>query len=181
MDVSVFKKGASMGKLEKKFTVPDGEYTPEAVANFLLNLARQQSVDINNIKLQKLMYFSNGFYLARTRKPLLKEGFSAWSNGPVLPFFYDKVNYQFKGGRIAGSFSADDAVASSSQAATIIRTVWNRYGRHSVARLVNISHKTGSPWAHVWNGGTGYLKLIPTSRIQSYFRQLIDQGNNQPA
>lgn len=170
-----------MAKLEKKFTVPDGEYSPEAVANFLLDLARQQGVNINNIKLQKLMYFSNGFYLARTGKPLLKEGFSAWSNGPVLPFFYDEVNYHYRGGRITGSFSSNDAVDPSSRAATIIRTVWNRYGERSVTRLVNISHKPGSPWAHVWNGGTGYLKLIPTCRIESYFRQLIDQGNNQPA
>ncbi len=49
-------------------------------------LALQDDEDsISNLKLQKLLYYAQGFSLALTGKPLFNDQIKAWIHGPVVP------------------------------------------------------------------------------------------------
>jgi uncharacterized phage-associated protein len=48
--------------------------------------------DIDNDKLQKLLYFAQGRQLARTGKPLFDAPVEAWARGPVVKDVYKKYS-----------------------------------------------------------------------------------------
>ncbi len=50
------------------------------VANYLI---RESQIGITHRELQKLLYFSQGFYLAQYGEPLFSENMDAWQHGPV--------------------------------------------------------------------------------------------------
>jgi len=69
-------------------------YDPRAVANFFVQKSLNERRPIDHMKLQKLVYFSHGYYLAATqlergtKVPLINEYFEAWPYGPVCPSVY---------------------------------------------------------------------------------------------
>lgn len=61
------------------------------VAKYFLSLQGNDAGDaISNMKLQKLLYYAQGFALALLDKPLFDEDFEAWAHGPVLRCIYNK-------------------------------------------------------------------------------------------
>ena len=67
-------------------------YKVEAVANWFLQYAKSNDIIIDHMKLQKMIYFANGWALGVTGEPLIDERFEAWQYGPVVPSIY----HQFK-------------------------------------------------------------------------------------
>jgi uncharacterized phage-associated protein len=55
------------------------------VAKVILHLAGKRNISITNLKLQKLLYYSQAWYLAILKKPLFHERIEAWIHGPVIP------------------------------------------------------------------------------------------------
>lgn len=61
------------------------------VADYFLSLTDDDAGDlISNLKLQKLVYYAQGFHLALYKKPLFDETIEAWMHGPVIPELYRK-------------------------------------------------------------------------------------------
>ena len=63
------------------------------VARFFIDLAkRQNDLDrgdmMTNLRLQKLLYFAQGWHLARFGRPLFDASIEAWPYGPVVPEVY---------------------------------------------------------------------------------------------
>jgi uncharacterized phage-associated protein len=62
------------------------------VAEYFLTLVDDEAGDsLSNLKLQKLVYYAQGFHLALTEKPLFDEAIEAWEHGPVVPGLYHKL------------------------------------------------------------------------------------------
>lgn len=59
--------------------------TAEQVALYLIWASQQSGSFISNLKLQKLLYYAQAWYLALYDKPLFAERFEAWIHGPVIP------------------------------------------------------------------------------------------------
>jgi uncharacterized phage-associated protein len=55
------------------------------VAKVILHLAGERNISITNLKLQKLLYYSQAWHLAILKKPLFNERIEAWVHGPVVP------------------------------------------------------------------------------------------------
>lgn len=64
--------------------------SPKNTANFLLVESRERGDVLTNLKLQKLLYYAQAWYLALRGKPLFAEDFQAWIHGPVLPSQYKR-------------------------------------------------------------------------------------------
>jgi uncharacterized phage-associated protein len=64
--------------------------SPKDAADFLLFESRELGEALTNIKLQKLLYYAQAWYLALQDKPLFSEDFEARVNGPVLPSQYQR-------------------------------------------------------------------------------------------
>jgi uncharacterized phage-associated protein len=71
-------------------------YSPIAVANRFLQLSFAEKRPIDHMKLQKLVFFAHGYYLAASKLeagdpvPLVDEYFEAWPYGPVSPRLYEE-------------------------------------------------------------------------------------------
>lgn len=76
-----------MSKVTEK-TMIETSYTAPQVADFFLAFANESGDRITNLKLQKLVYYAQAWYLANYKKPLIKEDFEAWVHGPVNPDLY---------------------------------------------------------------------------------------------
>jgi uncharacterized phage-associated protein len=59
------------------------------VAEYFIWLANETGSFISNLKLQKLVYYAQAWYLALHHEPLFNEDFQAWIHGPVIPELYN--------------------------------------------------------------------------------------------
>ena len=61
------------------------------IARFVINYCNDREYDISNLRLQKLLYFIQAYYLGlKNKMPLFKEDFEAWDFGPVIPCVYQE-------------------------------------------------------------------------------------------
>ena len=61
------------------------------IANKLLTRAKREENGelMSNLKLQKMLYYEQGFHLAYFDTPLFKDEIEAWMYGPVIPAVYE--------------------------------------------------------------------------------------------
>ncbi|MDY6902770.1 MAG: DUF4065 domain-containing protein [Cyanobacteriota bacterium] len=60
------------------------------IADYFIWLANDSGSFISNLKLQKLVYYAQAWYLAINGQPLFDEDFEAWIHGPTIPSLYQK-------------------------------------------------------------------------------------------
>ncbi|MEM6751461.1 MAG: type II toxin-antitoxin system antitoxin SocA domain-containing protein [Cyanobacteria bacterium P01_C01_bin.38] len=60
------------------------------IAEYFIWLANDSGSFISNLKLQKLVYYAQAWYLAIYGQPLFDEDFEAWVHGPIIPSLYQK-------------------------------------------------------------------------------------------
>jgi uncharacterized phage-associated protein len=60
----------------------------EDITKYILANRDSEEV-ISHLKLQKLLYYCQGFYLAICDKPLFSESIHHWDHGPVIPAVYN--------------------------------------------------------------------------------------------
>ncbi len=129
-------------------------YPAKAVANLLLDWAEQMCADITPLKMQKLLYFVHADYLIRTKLPLVKETFEAWSYGPVIPSVYEEFKV-FSREKITSralifnpktrSKTTTDLILLSDDE-IILREVFGLYIGVDAGLLSALSHRPGGPW-----------------------------------
>jgi uncharacterized phage-associated protein len=70
------------------------------VAQYFLAKAGEDAGDlISNLKLQKLVYYAQGFALVLLKKPLFPQCIEAWIHGPVVPALYHAYNSKVAGAK----------------------------------------------------------------------------------
>lgn len=158
-----------------------------AVANEFLKIAKAEGKDLTPMKLQKLVYFAHGWYLALTGDPLISERVEAWQYGPVIPSLYRQfkeygnasigfpaLDSRWDGSRPTFVVPSLDIMGSPSvreKARQVIRKVWELYGGFTPFRLSNATHAPDGPWAQVYRDGCKST-IIPDEAIKEYFRGL---------
>lgn len=61
------------------------------VAEYFIALARHsEDTSVTNLKIQKLVYYAQAWYLANYGNSLFEEDFQAWVHGPVIPELYQQ-------------------------------------------------------------------------------------------
>ena len=76
-------------------------YKASDIAKLLIKKAEQVSYGeefMTNMKLQKMLYYQQGFHLAYFGEPLFDEEIEAWMYGPVVPSVYDEYKSNGKNG-----------------------------------------------------------------------------------
>jgi|SRR5271154_2336187 len=107
------------------------------VAKFII----QNSDRISNLKLQKLLYYAQGWNLGLAGKPLFTAQLQAWVHGPVSPsVFRDYRHY----GWLTIEKPCDPVTLPETEARHI-RSVVRAYGKYSADQLERLSH-TEAPW-----------------------------------
>src|SRR5687768_9300066 len=68
-------------------------YNATSIANFFIQKGIEAGNPIDQMKVQKLVYFAHGWYLAITNQPLINEAIEAWRFGPVIPSLYHSLKH----------------------------------------------------------------------------------------
>jgi len=135
------------------------------VADFFIQIANQSEDDqITNLKLNKLLYYAQGVYLARTGKPLFDNHILAWPLGPVVSEVYHK--YKVCGRNpIPYTEEIERSCFSSEEFETILDVI-REFGQYTGNALVSLTHKAGTPWDKAFSAGHGVLEQTD---IRDYF------------
>lgn len=146
------------------------ELTCFDVADYFLSLVDEDSGDsISNLKLQKLVYYAQGFHLAIFDTPLFCEDIEAWTLGPVIPALYDKYK-EYRANPIPKSTDIDFSIYEP-QIIELLNDVWNVYGQYSAWRLSELAHAE-SPWKMAKETGG----FITHQSLQGYFKTQIQES-----
>src|SRR5579863_3866825 len=106
------------------------------VARYFLSLTDEDAGDlISNLKLQKLVYYAQGFHLAIFGAPLFPEDIYAWNHGPVVPSLYREYR-RFGAGAIPSPTDLDDELYDD-HARKFLDEVYSVYGQFSAWKLRN--------------------------------------------
>lgn len=106
------------------------------VANYIIKEYRKRSgVDIDEMKLHKLLYFAQRESLAIVNEPLFSETFRGWKYGPVSP-------------DVRSCFTSDGIVEKtkpiSDESAYIVNNIIEQYGSLESWALSKLTHKEQS-------------------------------------
>lgn len=159
-------------------------YDVRDVANFILDLAEERQSEISNLSLQKLLYFTHGWFHSIYDEPLIKNKFEAWQYGPVQRVIYD----QFKGfgskaikrtrakriDPLTGNMVLQPYQIKEDHKA-VIRAIFEKYERYSAGQLVEESHTEDGPWEYVWKQADEVIypgMKIPDALISDHFKRL---------
>jgi uncharacterized phage-associated protein len=112
------------------------------VARYILHSIGEE---ISTMKLQKLCYYCQAWYLAWHGKPLFPQEFEAWVNGPVCRELFNahKGWFGIRKEHIPSSFCACPELPV--EISTHIDKVLEGYGLYNGAQLSEISHRE-DPW-----------------------------------
>lgn len=116
----------------------------KVIANTDIN----QGETISNLKLQKMLYYLQGFFIAVFDEKLFEEPIEAWQYGPVIRDAY----FHFKGfGQGAILLRGDENIIDLSQKEEeLFREVMQEYGQFSAIKLMNMTHEE-LPWKKTFN------------------------------
>ncbi len=130
--------------------------TARAVANFFLEKSWAEKIPVDQLKLQKLVYYAYAWYAAHKEdKELFPEDIYAWQHGPVIQDLYA----EFKNfGRLpitkpatrvdwaTGTTEIPKLNDDEEFEKKLLATVWDKYKYLSGVQLSNMTHAENEPW-----------------------------------
>jgi uncharacterized phage-associated protein len=136
-----------------------------------LNMESMQDSDLTNLKLQKLLYYVQGHYLAEFGDPLFEDDLVAWKHGPVVPRIYyhfkeclEKGNHDFIGFSVVESDIYNPQHINEA-GDDFLKRFMTYYNKYSPWGLRNMTHEE-SPWRNTQNG-----HIIRVDLLKQFFGQ----------
>lgn len=150
-------------------------YDVNLVADYMiLRLNSDESVNLINLKLQKLLYYLQAWSLGINHKSFLNCSFEAWVHGPVSRVLYDR----FKTTRSLYSFITVSDVVEKHPEEKIeavdiefINYILDNYAGYSGAELESMTHNE-KPWIEARIGYAPMQscnKIISEKTMQNYY------------
>jgi uncharacterized phage-associated protein len=138
----------------------------ETLSNYLLSLTDTDSGDaISHLKLQKLLYYAQGFYLAMHHRPLFPERIMAWNHGPVVKEIYTK--YKGSGNNPLIVDSNFDETSIDEQLKEFINEIYQVFGQFSAWRLREMTHSEPT-----WKNTLQSKEITHESMLEYFSTQL---------
>lgn len=142
------------------------------VATYLIQLANSEDEPdfLSHLRLQKLLYYTQGWSLALRGKPLFNERIEAWAHGPVLPDVF-KEFADYRSQAIPPDSFPYRSGSLSEEERDHIESVWNAYKKYSALSLREMTHRE-PPWLEVRGGleaGAKCSRPIKPASMKSYF------------
>ena len=144
------------------------------VADYFLKIVdRDSGSSITNLKLQKILYYAQGWHLAFTDIKLFENKIEAWIHGPVCPEVYKKYSKY-------GWDSIPDEPEKISDNFTleqieILDKVWGTYGDYDGKYLEELTHEE-KPWKEARGSlaDNEYCVVeVSTDTMKNYFKELL--------
>ncbi len=153
-----------------------GEASVLDIANFFLkSVDRESGGSITHLKLQKLIYYAQGWHLAFVGSPMFKSKIEAWVHGPVCPELYTV----YAGSGFINLEEPDwPLYPFSSEQTETLEAVWKAYGDYDGKYLEELTHQE-DPWQEARRGIAPWEHCnneITIDSMKKYFMGLLENG-----
>ena len=139
------------------------------VARYFIALSNDSEDEgISNLKLQKLLYYAQGYHLAIYDKPLFNEDIEAWLHGPVCPEVYRKYKSNKENPIFAPSEDDFSQIFTVEQMG-LLDEVYYVFGQFAAWKLRDMTHEE-IPWKnHEADAG-----IILHDEMRQYFKTRLN-------
>lgn len=123
---------------------------------------------VSNLKLQKLLYFVQAYFLAKYGTPCFREDIEAWDFGPVVPAVYHRYKVYGSSAILSAKRYLFDGMRELIKIddSTMIDEIIEECSKFSASQLVDITHKQ-SPWINAYARYKG--NIISKESIKEFF------------
>lgn len=138
------------------------------IAEYFLSLSNPEIGDsLTNLKLQKLLYYAQGFHIVLLGDKLFEEEIIAWEYGPVVKEVYDEFKEHGSAGiEVPEEIDFSDLTDKQKE---LLNEVYEVYGQFSAFKLMEMTHSE-SPWNE-----TGRNEVISTDKLKLFFPTLVNE------
>ena len=140
-------------------------------AKYILKIAAEKHIQLNQTKLQKLLYICDGALLAYGEN-VVEENPKAWDYGPVYPKvfkWYAKHRYED-----FSNISISDDITSNQLIRDVVSQTLDKFGTQTATSLSLWSHRENSPWDMTVKKDDSLYGTISKDYIKLYFSGLIN-------
>lgn len=118
------------------------QYNPSDISKWFVNrVDRDAGDDITPLKLQKLLYYAQAWWLANNNELLFNEKMQAWTHGPMVPSIWKE--YASHGWQSILPF--EDFTFPNSTIESFFNKVYEVYGKFEAKALEDLTHSE-EPW-----------------------------------
>ena len=143
-------------------------YKATEVAKYVVNFSSQSGDKITQLKLQKILYYIQGTYLALKGRPVFSDEIMAWKLGPAVHSVYSEYK-QYGDQPIQAS---DSEVDIELEDKLFIAEIYKRYKDFTAAMLVEKTHDEAP-----WRDTTGN-DVISNESIRDFFVNVVYNDDN---
>ena len=143
-----------------------------AVSKYFLSLPSDETGElVSNLKVQKLLYYSQGCWVAinGATKPLFREKIYAWKHGPVVQAVY---NHYSSYGPAALPQSARPTLRPD--IGPFLDEIYRVFGKFSAWKLREMTHRE-APWLKNYKPDVSNIE-IPLSDLAAYFSKHVKKA-----
>lgn len=140
------------------------------IAKYIVHFFQERQDPVTNLKLQKLLYYVQGWHLALFNKPAFSEEIQAWVHGPVVP----EVYREYKSLRWNPIVEETAPVELEPELKALVDEVLDVYGGDGGWELERRTHSE-APWLEARNGlppDAESHNVISLGAMSSYFKTL---------
>lgn len=124
-------------------------YSVIDIANKVVaNTDSEKGETISNLKLQKMLYYLQGFFIAVFDNSLFEEQIEAWQYGPVVREAY--LYYKPFGSGAITLDGTETIIDLNKEENDLFNEVLEEYGQFSAIKLMNMTHEE-LPWKKTFN------------------------------
>lgn len=144
--------------------------TAKQVANYLLAFSQESGDCFTNLKLQKLLYYAQAWYLALYGEPLFDDEIQAWVHGPVVRSVYNEFK-KFVAQPISIKVSKPNLPVKVQKH---LQEILKVFGGYSSYQLELMTHRE-APWLNARKGlsmDEPCENLISLEDMKKFYRKL---------
>ena len=144
------------------------------IAATIIERCRERGIaDVSNLKLQKLLYYAQAWYLVFAGDPLFPETCEAWVHGPVVA----RVFGDYKSNRWAAISAPVGTASQDAEIVSHIDEVLGVYGEFTPAQLGRLTHQE-RPWIEARAGlapDEPSRNVISMKSMKEFYSSLVVQ------
>jgi uncharacterized phage-associated protein len=156
-----------------------------AVANYFIDLAGNEGIELKQFGLMKRVYATHGFCLAILNQSALDPRFDvveAWKNGPVIPSVYHSFkhnkNNPIREKSVIAEFTGKDIEFRTLELGDdcgavkeVAEAVFEKYRGFSDMKMIELLHREGTPWSLCYEEGKN--NRIPDMYTKIFYQKAI--------
>lgn len=148
-------------------------FQAKEIASFyiqLLNSIPDNSID--NLKLNKILYYAQAWSLTKRGKPIFSDEIIAWDYGPVIPEVYHMYKCCGSNAIVEAEAPFDEGRLSGEELELLI-DVYRNYGKYTGWALKDMTHKKGAPWSQVYKKDQNNV-ISHDSMMEYYSNKILE-------